>query len=358
VRKTYNPIGPKAAGGKSRKGKEKATSDPIGIACKQIEGYDGSAVAYLKRYGWSVDKFGHEYWMNSCFMENKALSFERNERIDGRRGQRLLVMSGLSWNVESQNKSRDYVNIIVAVTLETAIVEWYRETLIKECTGAGALRGELRDCFKTEVLPQLDSDTGQLEGDWEFPDNFSGIGDIPAPRSHSWNATLLKNELDSAKDANEVRRGSGGTRTSKKMGRSKDSGTAGSLPESSESVDAILNMVKLLEENVYLFCSDPGVAPGTLETTAHDHITALYEVRVDLIYGGDPGPGVGLHWARSDGDIEQGEDKTPKGQGHAVRHVSGDHPQDQKKGTLSFGGEIPEIRTCSDLRIRDSSGWA
>ena len=326
MRKTYNPIGPKAAGRKSRKGKEKATSDPIAIACKQIEGYDGSAVAYLKRYRWSVDKFGHEYWMNSCFMENKALSFERNERINGRRGQRLLVMSGLSWNAESQNKSRDYVNIIVAVTLETAIVESYRETLIKECTGAGALRGELHNCFKTEVLPQLDSDTGQLEGDWEFLDNFLGIGDIPAPQSHSWNAMSLKNELDSAKDANKVRRGSGGTQTSKKMGRekdaskgrSKDSGTARSLPESSESVDAILNMVKLLEENIYLLCLDPGVAPGTLETMAHDHIMALYEVSVDLIYGGDPGPGVGLHWARSDGDIEQGEDKTPKGQGHAV----------------------------------------
>ena len=37
--------------------------------------------------------------------------------------------------MESQNKSRDYVNIIVAVTLEMAIVESYRETLIKECTG-------------------------------------------------------------------------------------------------------------------------------------------------------------------------------------------------------------------------------
>ena len=308
VRKTYEPAKPrkKAVGEKFGKGKEKAKLEPAIVTCQKIEDYKGSAVAYLEGHGWSLDKFGLEYWTNCCFMENNALPFERNARIDGRRGQRLLVMSGLTWNCESHNKLRDYSNIIVAVTLETVIVESYRESLINECTGAAALRGELQRYFKTGVLPQLDQVTGQFEDDWEFPDKLSVIGDKAAPGTHRWDPTLLKKELNTVRDGSRGGAGGGGGASSKKKSRkneaSKDGGTA---PEP-ESLDTIDNMVKVLEENIYLFCSDPGVAPGTMETVAYDLITRLYKVRLDLIYGWDGLQGLGLHWAHRDRHIEQG----------------------------------------------------
>jgi len=174
----------------------------------------------------------------------KHKPFNRNHRTSKRTGERLLVMSGLGWNVDSHHMNRDWTNIISAVTLETAIVESYRLQLLIACPGACALRKEMRDYIlsMTSTFFMI-ARTGKLERvvEWGFLDGIPL--DVGTCGGRSYDPDEIRKELYDGKR--------------------------------NDSVAATINS---LCKNKLLWSSHPDAAQGTLETLAYNCISTLSRV--------------------------------------------------------------------------------
>ncbi|KAH9022645.1 hypothetical protein EDB85DRAFT_1895168 [Lactarius pseudohatsudake] len=137
------------------------------------------------------------------------------------------------------------------LTVETAVVESYRQDLLSHCPGANTLRNDLRDMLVKAVAPYSDEGSdgegSPMVCKWEFPDNMEG-GAGGAPK--------LKDLLE---EWNSARAGF-----------------------SKEKKDPIAVAIQSFEKNnfKYLACSGSAAEaqPGAIETLAHQLLSGLYEI--------------------------------------------------------------------------------
>jgi hypothetical protein len=209
----------------------------------------GPAADLIAKLGWDLDKFGLEWRTNKTVMDVRV--FARPHRVARRRGERLIVMSGLTWNSDSQNKPRDFSPIISAFTLETAFVELYREDLLLACFGARLLRKQAHKMFlEVTMVHHKQGHLGsepELVMEWEFTDAFPI--DIGSKEMEHYDPVALRKDLDAAHAT---------------VTRSKR--------------DPVRAFVVALEKNKLLLASDPKAKKGSIESLAHDCITTLAHV--------------------------------------------------------------------------------
>ena len=207
----------------------------------------------IRSLGWVPIKFAYEWRSNHGLM--KLEKYDQKHRSSPRRGERMLVMSGLEWNKSSHAQSRDWTNVIAAITIETLLVESYRFDILKACSGVCALRRDMRNFFLSiaTYYHERHSTTGHvmLRVKWEFPDGISD--DIGPSEPKTYEAEKQRKDLLTVNPSTAIQ---GGTkRTGMKF------------------------IVETLQKNPLLWSSDPEVSHGTVETLAHNCINTLAQVR-------------------------------------------------------------------------------
>ena len=203
-----------------------------------------AARPFLDAVGWVADTLDTEY---EKIQQHMKPMYHTNERGSRDLGLRLLSMTGISWNVESHNRPRDYPGPALALALEVAVIPRYRKGLLDASAGAARLRKEIYDQFLEASLPRPtdDDDVGFVQF-WEFPDQ------LPLPE------TINPGTCDIA------------TITSVW-----EAARARSL---SAQEDPAFVILKSLEKNKYLRSSAPGADPDALESLAHFLIGGLVQV--------------------------------------------------------------------------------
>lgn len=206
----------------------------------------------IRSLGWDPIRFAYEWRSNHGLM--KFSNYDQQHRSSIRRGERLLVMSGLRWNTGSHAQGRDWTNVIAAITLETLLVESYRFDILKSCAGVCALRDDLRKFFLSMATHyhRLHPVTGKavLMLEWDFPDGIKS--DIGPNERKVYEADKQRKELSAVNPMAEI------------QARSKRNG--------------VKFVVETLQKNQFLWCSDPKAPHGTMETLAHQCINTLAQV--------------------------------------------------------------------------------
>jgi len=214
-----------------------------------------SVESFVAEHDWSLVKYAFEWRRNASLMSHKP--FNRKQRTAIRIGERLLVMSGLSWNIKSQNKGRDWTTIIAAVTIETAIIESYRRHLLAACPGACALRDVIHKYLRGISNPHYVQNpvSGNIVKviDWSFPDGIPL--DVPTAPPRSYDPDSLRKELEGVEEGNAA---------------------------ANDQRDPVLYTINALRKNRLLWSSDPDAPHGSLETLAHRCLEALSHVRLRL----------------------------------------------------------------------------
>jgi hypothetical protein len=215
----------------------------------------------IRTLGWNPIRFAYEWRSNDSLMGLE--DFKQSHRSSKRMGERMLVMSGHPWNPKSHAPERDWNNINGAVTLETAIVLSYRHDLIMSCPGVRALRKEMEEFFLTIATPYFykHPTTGKLDRklEWSFPDGIECDEESSTGPSKpkSYDPDQQRKELAKANPS------------------------AGMKPQIKRTT--VKFTVETLEKNPFLWCYEPEVATGTLETLAHHCINTLAQVRSPVI---------------------------------------------------------------------------
>jgi len=205
--------------------------------------------------GCSTEQLNSEFTDNLHLMETKG--FTRDDRLSDRLGTRLISVSGILWNRESQNRGRDWSTVAAAVTVETALVRHYRKTLIDDCSGALAIRSDIRSLFLTVVRPRRVKVDGLMTSvvEYQFADNLPPHKDGDySSRKEVLDADCLMRDWDRAH--------------------------ATFVKGSHDS--SIVAFIQSFENNALLACSGLNVPAGAIETIAHHHISALVEVTSGL----------------------------------------------------------------------------
>ncbi|KAI9432001.1 hypothetical protein BJY52DRAFT_1199379 [Lactarius psammicola] len=243
--------------GKGKATKNKTKSDALSPSTKEPVAMS----EFLSAVNWTADRLKKEYDTIREMMSKHQ--FTRDNRLSNHRGTRLLTMCGLPWNPESQNKPRDFAMIATAVSVESAVVNTYRENLLGLCPGARALRKDLHSLFIEFAVPHsIQNDAGDdiIHCIWEFPDSISS--DESADRHKPYNLKVLLDQWQSAHDTFV-----------------------------NDTKDPIMVAMQTLEKNRFLACSDPDAPPGAIETLAHHLITGLSEImyknRARIEHGAD-----------------------------------------------------------------------
>lgn len=209
------------------------------------------AELFLQALDLPVARFMREYRKNIQSMGQFPYGLE--DRIAPNIGHRLLVMSGLTWNEDSQNRKRDWSNIAIAATLEMALIESYRADLLA-CPGASALRGSFKECFGEWAVQRLRTNAlsqRELINEWSFADGIE--------------------VLESASTSNGKAKAYDPDKVVEEMAVAHLAGLGLDLSE-------IIPFVRYAEKCKYLACSEPGVRNGTIETLAHYYISGLIQV--------------------------------------------------------------------------------
>jgi hypothetical protein len=265
IKKYYDDILKELGGPKKTKGKgkpmtqeeldelyEKALSGAINIDVLTIDKKMHPAERLIRSLGWEPVHFVYEWGSNKSLM---GLSYKQSHRSAKRRGERMLVMSGQEWNKASKDTDRDWPNIATAMTFETAIVESYRGDLVMSCSGVCALRKEMEVFFLSVASSYFHSHptTGDAEKrlEWSFPDGIESSVGPSQPKSY---------------DPDQQRKD-----------LLKANPTAGMMAKNKRNT--MIFTVETLEKNPFLWCSDPDVPHGTVETLARHCIDALAQVR-------------------------------------------------------------------------------
>jgi len=162
---------------------------------------------------------------------------------------RLVSSSALRWNLDSQNKPRDWVLLAIVFALEATYVPSYRPKLLRECPGVHALRSDLHTLFfsiaRTIALPTSGSSEVSYATTWEFPDGIPLAEDRTESSLGSF-TTLLANW----RAARNLLPGGG--------------------------MDPAFDLICVLEKNKFLQSS----VPGSVDALAHYHISQLAEVHL------------------------------------------------------------------------------
>lgn len=223
-----------------------------------------NAVKFLEVVGMSETEFIEAY--GACFSIMGEKHITGKERLSKVLAQRILAISGLSWNVESKNRARDWERYASAAAGETALVQMYRKKLLIACAPARALRKDLHDLFlswasqRTQIM--LGSQPGlQTLKRWEFADNIY-IAEEEIDEPHP--------DLEPYPDFSKMRA---------EWGASLGTGKASKKKDGKVQKDSIDGMLGMLKSNKYLHCSDPEASLGTLESLSAFAISILGHVR-------------------------------------------------------------------------------
>jgi hypothetical protein len=219
-----------------------------------------NAEKFLAAVGWSEDEFVSAYGACYSIMGEKRIT--EKERLSKVLAQRILAISGLSWNTESKNRSRDWERYACAATGETALVQVYRKKLLISCPPARVLRKDLHDLFISWTTNRAQIPTGGQSGlnilhRWEFADNIY-IGEDE----------IAEQPMDFSKMREEWGASLGTGKTSK----------ASKIKVAKVKKDSIDSMLQMLKSNKFLHCSDPKASNGTLESLAAFAISVLGHV--------------------------------------------------------------------------------
>ncbi|KAH9028303.1 hypothetical protein EDB85DRAFT_1892595 [Lactarius pseudohatsudake] len=216
-------------------------------------GRDAAVVVaeFLAAVGWTSDNLTREFIKVNAALTASKEAFTREQRLSPHVGTRLLTMSALPRNPDSQNKKRDYALIAAAIAVESALVDKYRAHLLGQCPGARDLRGDLYSFFFSITMPHTQNYLPNAKKDvkrvWEFPDGLQSDSVTSGARARdveSINARWLAAKESYVK----------------------------------EKKDPVLSVVQNLEKNRLLLCSDTTVPSGTVETLAHHLISGLSEI--------------------------------------------------------------------------------
>lgn len=217
----------------------------------------GDAETFITNLNWTLPKYAREWRSNLDLMNLKE--FSRANRLADRRGERLVVMSGLSWNVNSHHKARDFTSIVASITAETALVDSYRADLLNNCSGAFGLRKVIHNYIVSIRAPHHipaahPSSKTQMTSGWAFPDG------LPFEIGNSDDAQYY--------DPDELRK------TLVEVGAIVI-GTKGRRDRARITINALL-------KNDLLMSSQPDAPRGSLETLAYHCIHALFKVPYPL----------------------------------------------------------------------------
>jgi hypothetical protein len=247
-KKSLEPV-PKSKRSSKEKGKNKAVDEEaVRTATREL----------LDIVGWSDDKFGQTYGRLLKFM-NGHYPFQVEHRLSDDLGTVLVTTSGLTWNPTSRNKVRDYNNIAIVAALETAIIPVYREDLLHACAFARAMRKDMYRIMSDAASPIRRHDADRVMTKiWYFPDgipfDFDEDADLSANLPAEPHPDTLFANLEVARS------------TAKK-----------------KKNDPVTNIIEDLLNHPFLACSEPGVPPGTVETSAFCYILAIHHVCVSTL---------------------------------------------------------------------------
>lgn len=230
------------------------------------------------------------YQWESNYLKMKLTKYEHSHRLAPRRGERMLVMSGLSWNESSNNRPRDWMPTVAAITLETGIVEMYREDMLRRCAGARKLREEMETYFLSiaSFFVPFDRPTEpQAIKEWRFPDGYSSspAGEAPAvvPASSTGPATESRTASRTALTTESTTESTtmSALRVTKynpdvirkELNRQNPMNT-----KQSKKRDKLRTSIDGLVKNKLLWADKQGDTGGTLETLAYHCIAALSRV--------------------------------------------------------------------------------
>ncbi|KAI9430720.1 hypothetical protein H4582DRAFT_2063460 [Lactarius indigo] len=212
---------------------------------------DATVVAeFLAAVGWTSDRLTREFTKVNAVLTATKDAFTRDQRLSPHVGTRLLTMSALPRNLDSQNKKCDYALITTAIAVESALVDKYRAHLLSICPGARDLRDDLHSFFFSITMPHaqyLPDGKKEVTRVWEFPD---------AVRSDSAASGVRVRDIKSL---------------SARWLAAKESYLK-------EKKDPVQSIIQNLEKNRFLLCSDTTVPAGTVETLAHHLISGLAEI--------------------------------------------------------------------------------
>ena len=217
------------------------------------------ATIFLAGVEWSEDDFLSAY--AACFSIMGETQLTEKERLSKDLLQRILAMSGLSWNTDSKNRGRDWERYAVAATGEAALVQLHRKKLLTGCAPARALRKDLYDLFLSWAADRAEIPTGgqsglQIVRRWEFADDIN-LSDIPDSEIDEQRPDLEKMRVDW--DASIA-----AGKASKKV-----------VKQPKDSIDAMLEGLK---SNKFLHCSNQDASLGTLESLSAFAISILGHV--------------------------------------------------------------------------------
>jgi hypothetical protein len=190
------------------------------------------------------------------------------ERLSKDVPQRILAMSGLSWNTDSRNRGRDWERYASAATAETALIQMYRKKLLTECGPARSLRKDLYDLFLSWTIDRAEIPSGGQSGltivrRWEFADNID-MTEIQASEIEEQRPNFDKMRMD----------------WEAAVAIGKASKRRGPKPPK----DDIDTMLKLIKSNKYLKCANEDASLSTLESLSAYAISILgHVIAIDLI---------------------------------------------------------------------------
>ncbi|KAH8986177.1 hypothetical protein EDB86DRAFT_3082994 [Lactarius hatsudake] len=244
--KLVSSLGPDQIKGKASK-KKKDMEDPL----PQAPVRDSPVVAeFLAAVGWTSDCLTREFTTVNAALTASKEAFTRDQRLSAHVGTRLLTMSALPCNPDSQNKKRDYALIAAAIAVESALVDKYRAHLLSHCPGARDLRGDLHSFFipitLTDAAYSLDG-RKDVKRVWEFPDGVHS--DSAASVVRVCNIKSLHARWLAVKES-----------------------------YMKEKKDPIQSIIQTLEKNKLLLCSNSTVPSDTVETLAHHLISGLSKI--------------------------------------------------------------------------------
>lgn len=198
------------------------------------------AMQFLKDVDLDLATFKAEFIANFSLFEKETLT--RGDRLHKSLSQRLFSLSGLGWNPKSQNRFRDWSNLVTVVVLETALVEKYRENLVTQCPSASFLRKMFHDFLLGYTAEQSagrdDSGKKLNKNVWEYPDNIPVPKDAPGPK---WVAEDIANRYEVA-----------------------------SVPELDRfKTDDIRPLILAIEKSKYVDSADPDDPPEAMETIVY-----------------------------------------------------------------------------------------
>ena len=238
---------------KKRAWKKKKTSDiSIQDSPPMSRQLSPHVKAFLGKVDWSIKAFIEEFRENITVIKATIHSTAVNECmqcLDKHLGHCLIIMSGLSWNVDSKNHLHDYVTIATAAALESAILSTYRNSLFSSdtCLDACALCVCFQEAFTSIILPFVTSMSDDSMNEWSFA---NGIHIAPSSLGIKNYDPITTNDALQFVLSSKA--------SSKKF--------------------PIIVVVKYLEKNKYLACSKDGVPSETVEFSVHYLISLIIEV--------------------------------------------------------------------------------